>query len=322
MDNENNQNNGKNIPRWLLVLNGTLLIVAIFMVFAVKERTDKKIAIKQAETNRMQVASSIFDGLEIEANAVYVYDLAKKEIVFKKNENAQLPLASITKLMTALVASNLSSKNDLVTIRKEFLAPEGDTGLLSGENWTVRELLDLSLVTSSNDGVRSIASVIGSTLINKDDYNLGREEFVKKMNTTARELGLNQMYFMNESGLDENDNQSGGYGSAENVNRLVEYMLTKKSDILEMTKYSSSSVSSLTKVHNIENTNYDINKIPGLLASKTGYTKLAGGNLVIAFDSSIGRPIIITVLGSTQDGRFSDVLKLVDASMEYVQKTN
>ena len=69
-----------------------------------------------------------------------------------------------------------------------------------------------------------------------------------------------------------------------------------------------------------KNTNIDVEKIPGLLASKTGYTTLAGGNLVVAFDASIGRPIIVVVLGSSQEGRFKDVQSLVNASIKYVSQ--
>ena len=66
--------------------------------------------------------------------------------------------------------------------------------------------------------------------------------------------------------------------------------------------------------HNAQNTNSTVNRIPGLIGSKTGYTTLAGGNLVIAFDVGLNHPIVIAVLGSTRDGRFEDVLKLTKAT--------
>jgi D-alanyl-D-alanine carboxypeptidase len=73
---------------------------------------------------------------------------------------------------------------------------------------------------------------------------------------------------------------------------------------------------SAEKRYSAENTNVVIDKIPNLIASKTGYTDLAGGNLVIAFDAGLNHPIIISVLGSTEKGRFSDVLQLVQATLK------
>jgi len=64
------------------------------------------------------------------------------------------------------------------------------------------------------------------------------------------------------------------------------------------------------------NTNIFVDKIPNLIASKTGFTDLAGGNLVIAFNADINRPIIISVLGSTEEGRFTDVLQLIEATIK------
>ena len=62
------------------------------------------------------------------------------------------------------------------------------------------------------------------------------------------------------------------------------------------------------------NTNERIADIPGLIGSKTGFTRLAGGNLVIAYDAGLNRPIVIAVLGSTRKGRFSDVTTLINAT--------
>ena len=68
------------------------------------------------------------------------------------------------------------------------------------------------------------------------------------------------------------------------------------------------------------NTNLVASEIPGLLGSKTGLTDLAGGNLVFAFDPELGRPIVITILGSTEEGRFQDVRKLISATLEYINQ--
>ena len=137
------------------------------------------------------------------------------------------------------------------------------------------------------------------------------------MNEMAKEIGLTQTYFINPTGLDTNDTVSGGYGSAHDVAKLLEYAVIHTPEIIDSTRYARINFASLSDInHTATNTNSSINAVPGLIASKTGFTDLAGGNLVIAFDAGMNRPIIITVLGSTQNGRFEDIEKLVDASLK------
>ncbi len=308
------------ISKKLLVLDLILVVSIVFMIFAVYGALNKP-ETKEVITYNETGSSKVFDGVEIEAKSAYVFDVMKNEVIYKKNEFVQLPLASITKLMTALTAAELIPQNSRITIRKEFLAEEGDSGLIDGENWRLKDLLDFSLTVSSNDGARSMASVIGAINLNTTDYDLGRKDFISHMNTKAEELGLKQTYFINESGLDSGP-LSGGYGSAIDVSKLMQYMLEKHPELLEATKYQTIEIDSLDKTHKAQNTNMDVDQIPGLIASKTGYTSMAGGNLVIAFDASIGRPIIVVVLGSSLDGRFTDVSKLVSASQNYISQAN
>lgn len=312
------ENNEQKISYKLLFFDIIIVVFIVSLFFVAYERTqkpDEQKVEKKEITENTEKLNTLFSS--IKAKAVYVFDVQKNEVLFKKNETAQLPLASITKLMTAQVAMDLSSKNSQITIRKEFLQEEGDSGLSDGEIWNVKNLVDFSLIVSSNDGARAVASVIGAKNLKITDYNTGREDFIRKMNEKAKEIGLNQTYFINESGLDEKNGQSGGYGSAQNVAEMMKYILKNNPEIFEATKYQNQQITSLSKTHNAENTNVDINKIPNIIGSKTGYTNLAGGNLAVVFDSSIGNPIIVVVLGSTQEGRFEDVLALVNASMNY-----
>ena len=307
------------ISKKLMALDGFLVIMIIWMFFVLDGVLNKPVVKKIVADEPKEYISNAFNNIELDAKSAYVFDVANNSVIYRKNEFVQLPLASLTKLMMALTATELLPSNSKITIKKEFLSEEGDSGLLANESWKLKELLDFSLVVSSNDGARSIASVIGAMDLSTNDYDLGRKDFVKKMNENAQKLELKQTYFTNENGLD-NGEISGGYGSAIDVSNLLQYMLKNYPDILEATKYESLNFSSLdNKKHLAVNTNVDVNQIPGLIASKTGYTDMAGGNLAIAYDSSIGRPIIIVVLGSTIDGRFTDVSKLVNASKNYIQ---
>ena len=307
-------NNDQKVSKWLLLFNLLMVSSIVFVILVIysKDNPQKKIEVSHAE-----VSEPIFKDVQITAKSAYVYDVAQAKVIYKKNEFAQLPLASITKLMMALTAIDLFPKNSEITIMREFLSEEGDSGLLANESWDMKNLLDFSLVVSSNDGARSIASVIGATKLNTTDYDLGRKEFVKMMNMKAQDLGLRQTYFINENGLDVGST-SGGYGSAIDVANLLTYILSNRPEILEATKYERIDIDSNSKIHSAKNTNKEVNGVPGLIASKTGYTEMAGGNLAIAFDASMQRPIIIVVLGSTQQGRFTDVETLVRASLEYV----
>jgi len=195
---------------------------------------------------------------------------------------------------------------------------EGDSGLYENERWSFKDLIRFTLMVSSNDGASAVANVAG---VFKNNFPSRIEDnnksFVQAMNEKAKEIGLTQTYFINPTGLDTSESVSGGYGSARDAVRLLEYAVINVSDIVEPTRHSAVNFESLSDInHRATNTNSAIDALPGLIASKTGYTDLAGGNLVIAFDAGINHPIIISVLGSTQKGRFEDIEKLVNASLK------
>jgi len=264
-----------------------------------------------------------FDSISLDGVAAFVYDVKANEALFAKNEEMQLPLASITKLMTVLAASTYIEENETITIDYKSLDQEGDSGLFAFEEWKARDLFDFTLLVSSNDGASVLASVAGGTKV----IRTGREgdtpasAFVDEMNSLAKQIGLSQTYFINETGLDPNEELSGGYGSARDTSKLLEYIILNEPRLVEATAYTSLDFKSNSNYeHTATNTNPIIGSIPGLIASKTGFTDLAGGNLVVAFDAGINRPVIISVLGSSKDGRFSDIEKLVEASLELLNK--
>jgi len=307
----------KKISRKLLIFDALLVVLVLAMLFLLSHMFKQ---VPEKEPDRTEVVkSTAFKNISLKARAVYVYDLSTKKIIFEKNSTEQLPLASLTKLMMAVVANDMAEKDSRVTIRKEFLTEDGDSGLAVGETWKLKDLLDFSLVVSSNDGSRALASVIGSVTNNNTDFDNGQKDFISRMNDKANSLGLSRMYFVNTTGLDVGT-VSGGYATAQDVGTLLSYIISKKPTLLEATTYKKTVFYSTTEKHTAKNTNSVMGEIPGLIASKTGYTDLAGGNLAIAFDPSIGEPIVIVVLGSTQEGRFEDVSKLVQASIKYVRE--
>jgi len=306
----------KSIYSKIIVLAGAILIIAMIIVFT--EDTDQNNLAMVEED--IVYRPNVFKDISLEARAVFVWDVNKKEALYAINEDAQLPLASLTKLMTAITAADILPESSIVSIDRDAITKDGDSGLLENERWGFEDLIKFTLMVSSNDGASAIAGVAG--LLRSDFPVKGLESekaFVHEMNEKVKEIGLTQTYFINPTGLDTNEIIGGAYGSARDIAKLLEYAVINNSEIIEVTRHAELNFSSLSNItHTAENTNSSINSIPGLIASKTGFTDLAGGNLVIAFDTGINRPIIIAVLGSTQEGRFRDIEKLVAASLKSV----
>jgi len=135
------------------------------------------------------------------------------------------------------------------------------------------------------------------------------------MNDFAQSLGLVHTYFLNVSGLDLSTTESGAYGSASDVARLFAYAATNDAQLFTSTKEDNVTFTSLNgKKISGSNTDEAIGDIPGLTMGKTGLTDLAGGNLAVVFDIAPEHSVVAIVLGSTVDGRFADIKKLVTAA--------
>lgn len=234
------------------------------------------------------------------AKSAVVYDPTTKRILYSKNPNMQLPLASLTKLMAAAAVLAAREENTYVAITLDDLAPEGDWDLHVGEEWPLRDLVTFGLVASSNDAIAAAAASMGGSVIDS-------------MNSAAKDLGLSHTYFLNPTGLDEDLETAGGYGTAHDMALLTEVFLEKFPAFFEATAKPVVVIQNGDHVIQADSTAEPILTIPGLIGAKTGYTDLAGGNLVAAFDIELGHPLIIAVLGSTREGRFEDVKTLLNA---------
>lgn len=256
-----------------------------------------------AEAQTVASVSYAWMNRSLSAKAAVVYDPTTKKILFEKNPHMQLPLASLTKLMTADAVLSLSSDTSEVTFTADDLKPDGDWGFSPGEAWKLRDLLTFGLVASSNDAMAAAAAAAPGNVISH-------------MNARAIQLGLSETYFSNSTGLDLDAEVAGAYGSARDMALLATAFLSQYPALFEASAAPSVSIHSGTHVLEAESTALPLQEIPGLIGAKTGYTDLAGGNLVAAFDLQVGHPIIIAVLGSTRDGRFEDVKQLLAAARE------
>lgn len=298
----------------------TILIIGLSFLFIASYvlgvRVDRKDASKPTES-----ATTEFPEVALEAKSAYVYDARTQTVLYALHENTRMPLASLTKVMAALIAEELSPSYGTVTVSKYALSTEGDSGLRPGERWSLKDLLDFSLVSSSNDGIRAVALSLGALESASATESEIIDDFVRTMNKKATELDMKNTYFWNETGLDESEYKGGAYGTTKDMTTLLEYIIQYHPQLFEATKESETTFTSLDNYgHVAKNTNHITDEIPGLLASKTGFTSTAGGNLVFAFDPELGRPIIVTILGSTAEGRFEDAKKLVNATLEYLNQ--
>jgi serine-type D-Ala-D-Ala carboxypeptidase (penicillin-binding protein 5/6) len=302
-----------NLYAKIIVFFGAIFVIVI-MVISIGDNQNNDLVYVEEE---IIYKHNYFEDISLEAKAVFVWNVNRREVMYALNEEAQLPLASLTKLMTAITASDILPEASIITINKDALEEEGDSGLLENEKWSFKDLLRFTLMISSNDGASAVASVAG---LFKSDFPVkaeSKKSFVRSMNEKTKEIGLTQTYFINPTGLDNSEAVGGGYGSARDVANLLEYAIINNPEIIEDTREVEIKFTSLSNIDHIAtNTNSVVDSLPGLIASKTGFTDLAGGNLVIAFDAGLNHPIIISVLGSTQEGRFRDVEKLVAVSLK------
>lgn len=279
-------------PKWQNSIG--VIFAVLLLVFLLFSSIQPRICSECA--NHSQNISS-FENVRLEAKAAYIFDVLKNQPIFELNAEAQLPLASLAKIMTGLVAEETLPSSLDVVLSQEAVMQEGDDGFLVGEKLPLSELSDIMLLASSNDAAFAIASEFNK------DFN---QDFVLLMNKKAKELGLTQTYFLNSTGLDFSKNIAGAYGSAKDIATLFLYAVKNHQSLMEATRMDAINIQS----REFKNTNRIINEIPGFIAGKTGFSDLAGGNLAVVVDKGYSQPFIIVVLGSTYDGRFNDVKTL------------
>ncbi len=256
---------------------------------------------EQAQLEIQQIAEvkNKIESLDLEAKAISVYDIDTKKELYGKNEREILPLASLAKIMTALIAFQLHPSDNQLKISSTAIGQEGDNSLFSNEVWDLEELIKLTLISSSNDGAWALAENV--------------ENFLPVMNEKAKKLGLESIKFFNSTGLDFDNVGAGAVGNAFDVNQMAIFALKIHPDIFSATTALEATFKSESGfIHKVKNTNISIKRIPNPLFSKTGYSLLAGGNLTIIFKAQNEHLIAITILGSSLYGRFSDMEKLVN----------
>lgn len=287
-----------------LVLCSSVLGIFLLMPSSAPHQTA---AAADAVTIATTTVPDTFANIAINAKAGIVYDLTNGKTLYEKNADAQLPLASLTKLLTVYAAVSGLGEDATVTVPADALQVGSPRMLREGQVWKVRDLARITLTGSLNDGATALAEAAAGA------RNITVPALLVE---TASALHLSQTYAVNGSGLDVNANVSGGYGSARDMAILAGALTAAAPDIASATTDGDVSATSLGGTTlKVANTNPGVSYAPHLLLSKTGLTDLAGGNLVLVFDAGIGHPIAVVVMGSTEKERFTDADSLVAATL-------
>lgn len=240
---------------------------------------------------------------ELTAEAWIVAEVATGTVIVEQNADEERAMASVTKLMTALVVRDNADLDDRVRISEEAAAiGEAEIGLVGGEVWSVRDLLAAVLVRSGNDAAYALAEHVGGSI----------EGFAAMMNALAADLGLEHSHFLNPHGLDE----EGHYTSARDLS------------IIAATALEDGVLTQLTRTRLIRfkpaptgedriaaNTNRLLGRYPGVVGMKTGFTGEAGRVLVSALEAE-GRRFVGVVMGS--ENHFQDTAALFDYVTESI----
>lgn len=231
---------------------------------------------------------------EITANSVFILDADSAVILYEKNPNFRLPPASTTKMMTALVALDYYSLEDILTIGSQKV--EGNSlKFLPGEKFSVRDLLYALLVASANDAALTLAENIPG----------GEAAFVEAMNKKAESLGLENTHFTNPAGFDDENH----YSTARDL-AIIARVLIRNPFLAEIVATPQISITEISsgKKYFFKNTNELVGK-DGVKGIKTGWTQKAKECLVSWVEKE-GRKIIIVLLESND--RFGETKKLIE----------
>ena len=228
----------------------------------------------------------------ITAKSYMAVNLADNSVLLEKNKHQLYPTASITKLMTALIATE-NTDNDLkITLTQEMLKPLGASpSLYLGLNVSAENLLKASLIQSSNDASESLA------------YSVGKQKFIQLMNQKAKELGMLNTIFYDAHGLNK-----ANVATASDLVKLLSYIYKNHSEVLQITRNNDfwlpDKTGLLLKFQNVNN----FYPLSGFIGGKAGYLTEARQAFAGVFEVK-GESIAVVVLRSSN--RQADVFAIL-----------
>lgn len=299
----------------LLLISGVGLSYLFYQERAMNKSIESPLPDFLSQKNNSEVSSldfwipnlfSFFSGIttdkpEISAKSALVYDLSEGKVLYDKNSKERLPMASITKLMTAIVAIDHRRADNRYTVPPEALVGENVMGLSVGEVLNLEELLYGVFMYSGNDAAETLA------------YNtFGREEFIKTMNKKAKAMGLKDTNFTNPTGLQGDGLQ---YSTAYDLLVIAHQAVSKYPAIIKAASTAEHHIPATLEhgPYDLYNQTNLITSYPGVKGLKDGYTPEAGLCLLTYLDYE-GHKIVGIILGS--ENRRQEMKDLLDYSLK------
>jgi len=227
-----------------------------------------------------------------------VYDATADVVLASWNANEQRSMASVTKIMTAMVVLDNAALDEQVVVPAFATKTRGSTaGLVAGDRMTVNDLLVAMLVRSGNDAALTLAYHVGDGSV---------DAFVAKMNAKARELGMRHTHFANPNGLDDKNH----YTTARDLLTMMKKARTYR-DIDRITRIElvKTAADATGQSRTLRNTNHLLGAYPGVVGMKTGDTPWAGK--VLLGVAQRGPRVIMTVVMGSKD-HFADTRELME----------
>ncbi len=279
----------------LLVNSGLAFIKPIENLFVVGAKENNKIPFVKQPYSTQPTPKSNYKKFNPLASASVIYDTGSGTNLLEKDISTPRPIASLAKLMTALVIMESHKPNEVVTVGKlPALGPEDQKlGLVEGEEITVGELLKAILIYSANDAANALAI-----------YDSGSvEDFSKKMNDKAKLWGMTNSNFDEPSGLSTKNTST-----PKDLIKLASVLSTSQT-FKEITSTANSKIFNQDgKAYTLTTTNKILGS-GGVVGMKTGYTLDAGQCLITAVERN-GRRIITVVLNSPD--RFQESKNMIE----------
>ena len=233
----------------------------------------------------IQTTTSISEMPSINSRSAVVIDRNSKRILYGKNEKDKRPMASTTKIITALLVIEKGNFNDIVTVSKKAAITGGSRlGLKTNDKITVKDLVYGLMMVSGNDAAVALAEYIAGDV----------KSFADLMNERAKQIGLENTHYVTPHGLDSNEH----YTTAYELAILADYALNNKTfaNIVKTQNYSVA-INGYSK--NLNNTNELLGYLNGVYGVKTGFTNGAGRCLVTSVkreNLDIIRVVMVIVL--------------------------
>jgi len=286
---------GKNVEDYFffreIARNPNLFRAQVNFEIPKKEEVEKEVEVEPEKKSLEISAKSAI-------SVLYNFDSKEKKIIFEKERNLVLPIASLTKLMVADIALENYDLNQIIKISNEVVSQKEDTGSLRvGEELSVENLLYIMLIESSNDAAYALTELITP------------KDFVDLMNLEAKYIGMTNTHFEDPMGISEK-NQS----NTEDLVILIEHLLKEPLvwDILRKPEFELK-LSDGVFHHKLINTNEILREWGSnleIVGGKTGYTLKANGCFVLVLKVVDNGYLINIILGS--DDRFGEMKQLVD----------